>query len=61
MEVDFKAECKAGDTVESLATQLPDVTNGTGNKLRFLHTLRRCDENGCVELVRARTTWARRK
>ena len=26
-------------------------------KCRFVHLLRRCDESGCYELVRARTTW----
>ena len=25
----------------------------------FLHTLSRCDDIGCTELVRARTTWNR--
>ena len=24
---------------------------------RYVHLLRRCDESGCYELVRARTTW----
>ena len=28
-----------------------------GGGCRFVHTLRRCDEDGCMELVRARTTW----
>jgi len=55
-ETDFKAECMAGDTIESLASRVVEDTNGTG-VFRFIHTLRRCDENGCVELVRARTSW----
>lgn len=27
------------------------------NVVQFVHMLRRCDELGCTELVRARTTW----
>lgn len=59
-EIDFKAECVSGNTVESLANPLCDITNGNGTKQQFLHSLRRCDESGCVELVRARTTWAKK-
>ena len=73
MEVDFKAECKAGDTVQSsvqrvegggFATSGLAGSNGGGagvpsggSWVYFLHTLARCDESGCTELVRARTSW----
>ncbi len=66
--MDFKSECTAGDTVESLAAEQAKAkasaeANGNGNGASssspqsFLHTLRRCDENGCQELVRAITRW----
>ena len=29
-ETDFKAECMAGDTIESLASRVEEDTNGTG-------------------------------
>ena len=29
-ETDFKAECMAGDTIESLASKVEENTNGTG-------------------------------
>jgi fatty acyl-ACP thioesterase A len=73
IEVDFKAECKAGDTVQSYVHQLAEHgeadpsrngnRNGDGKKAAeaaevvFLHMLERCDEEGCTELVRARSTW----
>jgi len=72
VEIDFKAECTAGNIVESSCAQLtpPEghsngTANGSGNgsgsgDLQYLHTLKRCDENGCVELVRLRTTWKKR-
>lgn len=61
IEIDYKQECKAGDTVECVAKHVPatEVTyqNGGRKVIQFLHMLRRCDEEGCSELVRARTTW----
>jgi hypothetical protein len=74
IEIDFKAECKAGELVEGACMPLtsegqpPASSNGNGqhapsssqqqsSSLQFLHTLRRCDESGCYELVRCRTTW----
>lgn len=61
MEIDYKSECKAGDTVESLAQRLPaserTYSNGGRPVVQYVHTLRRCDDSGCTELVRARTTW----
>lgn len=62
IEVDFKAECQAGQAVEPLANRLPDVEVGAphaATAAAFLHTLRRCDERECYELVRARTLWTR--
>ncbi len=93
MEVDFKAECKAGDTVQSSVMQLKDLSknggggpsgtstsaaaigsNGNGNgshayhpsssdegEVYFLHTIELCNEEGCTELVRARSTWRKRQ
>lgn len=50
--------------VECLGNPLPDwhvsggaYANGAADQKAFLHLLRRCDEGGCVELVRARTVW----
>jgi len=62
IEVDFKAECYAGDEVESLVCQAetPDVllSNGAGvGALTYNHWLRRREGEKCTELVRARTTW----
>jgi hypothetical protein len=54
--LDFKNECKAGNTVESLAAQQP-AADGSDASMRLLHTLRRCDDAGCVELVRATSKW----
>ena len=62
MEIDYKAECKGGDLVESLAGRVtleePLASNGAGpGALTFVHVLRRCEGDVCTELVRARTTW----
>jgi fatty acyl-ACP thioesterase A len=62
LEVDYKAECHAGDLVDSLAAdaQLPPqfASNGAGpGALTYVHMLRRCEGEACTELVRARTTW----
>eukprot|EP00197_Chlamydomonas_leiostraca_P005602 CAMPEP_0202869348 /NCGR_PEP_ID=MMETSP1391-20130828/12405_1 /ASSEMBLY_ACC=CAM_ASM_000867 /TAXON_ID=1034604 /ORGANISM="Chlamydomonas leiostraca, Strain SAG 11-49" /LENGTH=347 /DNA_ID=CAMNT_0049549661 /DNA_START=114 /DNA_END=1158 /DNA_ORIENTATION=+ len=63
IEVDFKAECKAGELVESVCCALgsDQASNGSGSSnsgdVQYLHTLRRCDEAGCYELVRCRTTF----
>ncbi len=61
VEIDFKAECNAGDTVESLGsrTEAPAGSNGAAARRQYLHTLQRCDDDGvCRELVRCRTQWA---
>eukprot|EP00887_Chlorella_sp_A99_P001791 scaffold19.g1791.t1 len=65
IEIDFKAECKAGEVIESLAergdTQEALANNGAGpGALSFVHLIRRCespDSTNCTELVRCRTTW----
>jgi hypothetical protein len=31
--------------------------SSSSSRPQYLHTLRRCDESGCYELVRCRTTW----
>ncbi|KAL6766149.1 FAT1 [Auxenochlorella protothecoides x Auxenochlorella symbiontica] len=58
VEIDFKAECHAGDVVCSLAQQVPPqealTHNGAGREPAcYVHSLLR----GETELVRARTTW----
>ncbi|GIL81630.1 hypothetical protein Vretifemale_10651 [Volvox reticuliferus] len=65
IEMDFKAECKAGNTVEAHCNFIVNdhFGNGGGNgspplQLQLLHLLQKCDvDAGCTELVRARTTW----
>lgn len=59
VEVDFKAECKSGNTVEAHSSRLPPADGGSGDgKVQLLHSLQRCDDSGrTAELVRARTAW----
>jgi fatty acyl-ACP thioesterase A len=64
VEIDYKAECHAGDVVEGVAQRAPApgaaAANGAGaDALAFVHALRRCEAGGAcaTELVRARTTW----
>ena len=67
VEIDYKSECLAGQTVECLAapTTREKGTSTSDRKApadapgarAFVHQLRRCDDEGCYELVRARTTW----
>lgn len=59
VEMDFKAECHAGDTVEVLGHPLTDVSNGNGCAQQFLHLLRKPEggSGGAGEVWRARTTW----
>ena len=59
MEIDFKAECHAGDVISSQAEQIPPqealTHNGAGrNPSCFVHSILRAE----TELVRARTTWS---
>ncbi len=56
VEMDFKAECHAGDTVKVLGHPLTDLANGNGCAQQFLHLLRNADKG--TEVWRARTTWA---
>ena len=61
VEIDYKAECNAGDTVESLGVPVKPITcgNGATGRQHFLHTLQRSDGTGaCCELVRCRTVWS---
>ena len=44
VEIDFKAECNAGDTVESLGsrTEPPAGGNGAAARRHYLHMLQAC-------------------
>ena len=61
VEIDFKAECKAGDAIALRGSRGPTdgalASNGAGpDALSFVHVLERT--NGEVkEIVRARSTW----
>ncbi|PNH04637.1 Oleoyl-acyl carrier protein thioesterase 2, chloroplastic [Tetrabaena socialis] len=57
IELDFKAECKAGNTIEAHCNPLPAESDEAGGDLKFLHMLQWCNGSECAELVRARTTW----
>lgn len=59
VEMDFKAECTAGDQVECLGMSLTESVNGNGHAQQFLHLLRKWDAEAQrhVEVWRARTTW----
>ncbi|KIZ01379.1 fatty acyl-ACP thioesterase A [Monoraphidium neglectum] len=57
VEMDFKAECHAGDLVEVLGHPLTDTSNGNGCAQQFLHTLRKAGGGKGAEVWRARTTW----
>lgn len=67
VEIDYKSECLAGHAVECLAapTTREKGTSTADRKApadasgarAFVHMLRRCDDERCYELVRARTTW----
>ena len=67
VEIDYKSECLAGQTVECLAAPTTrDKGTSTSDRKApadapgarsFVHMLRRCDDERCYELVRARTTW----
>lgn len=55
VEMDFKAECTAGDQIECFGMPLTDCANGNGSTQQFLHLLRKGGTD--VEVWRARTTW----
>eukprot|EP00775_Hariotina_reticulata_P013322 gene13322-13451_t len=58
VEMDFKAECTAGDQIECFGMPLTDCSNGNGKQQQFLHLLRKGGSD--VEVWRARTTWTPR-
>jgi hypothetical protein len=58
VEMDFKAECTAGDKIECFGMPLTDSSNGNGKQQQFLHLLRKSGSE--VEVWRARTTWTPR-
>lgn len=58
VEMDFKAECTAGDQIECYGMPLTDCANGNGSAQQFLHLLRKGGTD--VEVWRARTTWTPR-
>ena len=62
VEIDYKAECNAGDTIESLGSPVePISSNGSRHLQHYLHTLQRSDGSGVAcELVRCRTSWTPR-
>ena len=60
VEIDFKAECLAGQTIESLASPTPAPAPSPAGATAFVHELRRCDGDKCYELVRARSVWVAR-
>ena len=57
VEVDFKSECVAGQSVESLAHDCAPPLGAAPGQDAFVHLLRRCDDEGCYDLVSARTVW----
>lgn len=59
VEVDFKAECMAGDTIECHAslTEIPEVMGAPGGAKAVLHVVRKCTGHDCKELVRMRSVW----
>ena len=59
MEVDFKAEVFAGDSLESGAseTEVPEGLDVPGGAKALLHVVRKQESEGGKELVRARTIW----
>lgn len=59
IEVDFKAECYAGDTLDNLYKVLePEENSAPAGTTRVLHSLRRRTEGGATqEILRCRTTW----
>lgn len=61
VEIDYKAECLAGQTVECVAARTLPPVESAGGAVSYMHELRRCDGETCYELVRARTTWVPRE
>ncbi|GMH43470.1 hypothetical protein BSKO_11392 [Bryopsis sp. KO-2023] len=57
MEMDFKAECVAGDRVESSWCEIESENGSTGTNV-FLHSLRKVTGEKSRELIRVRTKWS---
>lgn len=55
VEMDFKAECTAGDQIECFGMPLTDCASSIGRTQQFLHLLRKGGSD--TEVWRARTTW----
>jgi hypothetical protein len=59
VEMDFKAECTAGDQIECFGMPLTDCASSNGSTQQFLHLLRKGGSD--TEVWRARTTWKPQK
>jgi len=59
VEVDFKGEAMAGDTIECLAssTPIPEQSLSPEGARAVLHVVRKCNGEDCKELVRMRSIW----
>jgi hypothetical protein len=55
VEMDFKAECTAGDQIECFGMPLTDCASSNGSTQQFLHLLQKGGSD--TEVWRARTTW----
>lgn len=55
VEMDFKAECTAGDQIDCFGMPLTESAGSNGCKQQFLHLLRKGGTD--TEVWRARTTW----
>lgn len=56
VEIDFKAECNAGDQIEATLSH-GETSNGSGGQLVFLHSLKKGSKEHPSELIRLRTKW----
>eukprot|EP00879_Flechtneria_rotunda_P001457 GHRR01001611.1.p1 GENE.GHRR01001611.1~~GHRR01001611.1.p1 ORF type:complete len:446 (+),score=123.10 GHRR01001611.1:244-1581(+) len=60
VEMDFKAECTAGDKIECFGMSLTESQNGSSQQpQQYLHLLRKAGTG--TEVWRARTTWSPRQ
>lgn len=55
VEMDFKAECTAGDQIDCFGMPLTESAGSNGCKQQFLHLLRKGGTD--TEVWRARTSW----
>lgn len=58
VELDFKAECNAGDCIESSSCKVSGG-EGSSHETVVLHSLQKCNGSNCVELIRLRSRWIR--